>query len=134
MATLFELKEHLRNGGKIRRVSWKKGDWVRLVDSAFVDEDGLDYPSFPEYAFDTDWEVYEEPKKKFKITHTGLYKTRKGRKAFVSCEVKYPTLKAPFYGLVEGSLSTRWWAKDGKTLCDISEDEKEFDIVSEWED
>lgn len=81
-----------------------------------------------------EWEVYKEPKKKFEITHTGLYKTRKGRKAFVSCEVKYPiTLKAPFFGIVEGGLTTRWWTKTGKNLCEPFEDGKEFDIVAEWE-
>ena len=134
MATIIDLKEHLENGGKIRRPFWKEGEWIRIFNHAFVDNACVGFPFLPEDALYCDWEVYKEPKKKFEITRTGLYKTIKGRKAFVSCEVKYPTLKAPFYGLVEGSLSTRWWAKDGKTLCDISEDEKEFDIVSEWED
>ena len=128
MATLFELKEHLRNGGKIRRVSWKKGDWVRLVDSAFVDEDGLDYPSFPEYAFDTDWEVYKEPKKKFEITHTGMYKTRDGREAFVGT-IEKDTLY-PIKGFIEGDKNITCWAKNGKNWD--SENDAD-DIVSKKE-
>ena len=135
MTTITDLKEHLEKGGKIRRSGWQKGEYICLnddYDEDLIDEDKCYFCD--KQILSDDWEVYKEPKKKFEITHTGLYKTRKGRKAFVSCEVKYPTtLKAPFFGIVEGGLTTRWWTKTGKNLCEPFEDGKEFDIVSEWE-
>jgi hypothetical protein len=132
MATITDLMEYLDNGGKVRRPCWGKGINMILDNTGFYLSTGSRFSS--RQLFFDDWEVYKEPrKKKFKITHTGLYKTRNGRMALVSCEVKDPTLKAPFYGVVEGGLTTRWWTKSGKNVCEPYEDGKEFDIVSEWE-
>jgi hypothetical protein len=125
MATIFELKEHLKDGGKIKRYAWKEGKWIKLIGDTFVDDDGLEFPSFPSYAFDSDWEVYEEP---FKITHTGLYRSRDGRKAYISF---VNNDNGEFCGIVEGEMRSRFWYESGK-LWKNEEDPE--DIVAEWEE
>ena len=125
MATIAELKEHLENGGKIRRPYWEEGAFIKLIGNTFVGENGLEYPFSPEDALYCYWEVYEKP---FWITHTGLYKTRAGKKAYVSfisnddCE---------FYGVIDGEKRIMFWYKSGGIWKYGGAPE---DIVAEWED
>ena len=128
MATLFELKEHLRNGGKIKSASWVEGEWIKLIGNTFVDEDGSEYPFSPEDALYCDWEVYEEP---FKITHTGLYRTRNGRRAFVCFINPCNSDCFPILGVVEDQVRIMNWTRNGVLWTD---EENPKDIVSEWED
>ena len=127
MATLFELKAHLENGEKIRRPYWEEGAFIKLIGNTFVGENGLEYPFSPEDALYCYWEVYEEP---FKITHTGLYKTRDGRKVFVSFVDKGENPYATC-GVIEEGFTIKTWTRSGRFR--ISEENSE-DIVSEWED
>ena len=123
MATLFELKERLERGGKIRRPSWGKGAYVKL---ALVDEqEGYFYDK---QVFLDDWEVYEEPKKQFEITHTGLYKTRDGRMALVSF---IRNSDHGVFGVIDGENYSRCWDRSGENCAG---EENPEDIVSEWED
>ena len=55
MATIIDLKEHIENGGKIRRPCWDKDTYTRL-DNDVLKELLLD-----------DWEIYEEPKRRIKM-------------------------------------------------------------------
>ena len=127
MATILELKEHLEKGGKIRRPSWGKGTYVFLEHDEFTDFGGLFY-SNKELLLD-DWEVYGELKKKFEITHTGLYKTRGGREAFVGT-IENNALY-PIKGFIEGDKNITCWAKNGKNW---DSDNEADDIVSKKED
>lgn len=120
-----ELKEHLENGGKIRRPNWGKDNYVYLDDDELSEAGGLLYYSYKDLLLN-DWEAYGELKGKFKITHTGLYKTRDGRMAFVS-GVKSNTCM----GIVEAEEESRVWFKSGK-LWD--NEEHPVDIVSEWKE
>ena len=128
MATLFELKEHLKKGGKIKRAFWEEGEWIRLVEQSFVDEDGMNFPFLPVDAFDSDWEVYKEP---IKITHTGLYKTRDGRKVFISSVDPSANFTYVLFGVIEGERRNRIWSKKGELW---KNEESPEDIVSEWKD
>jgi len=128
MATILDLKEHLEKGGKIRRPSWGKSAYVFLEHDEFTDFGGFFY-SNRDLLLD-DWEVYgESKKKKFKITHAGLYKTRDGREAFVGT-VENNTLY-PIQGFIRGDKHITCWAKNGKNWD--SENDAD-DIVSKREE
>lgn len=127
MATLFELKEHLKKGGKIKRYSWEEGEWIKLIGNTFVDEDGVEFPFSPEDALYCSWEVYKEP---FKITHTGLYKTRDGRKVFISRIKRINSELCVASGVIENENIVRCWPTEGT----VEEDETALDIVAEWKD
>lgn len=122
MATIIDLKEHLENGGKIRRPFWKEGEWIRIFNHAFVDNACVGFPFLPEDALYCDWEVYREP---FEITHTGIYKTRGGRQVYISyIEIRF------VYGVFEGEINIQNWNVDGSLITGEKSDD---DIVSEWE-
>jgi hypothetical protein len=120
MATIIDLKEHIENGGKIRRPCWDKDIYIYLNDDYLIGVKGF-YYSKKELLLD-DWEVYEEP---FKITHTGLYKTRAGKKAFVSVVKKDGCV-----GIIEGNEGSIYWDKSGLYWDGNVNPE---DIVAEWE-
>ena len=121
MATIIELKEHLEHSGKIRRPSWGKGTYIKL---ALVDEQESYFCN--KQLLSDDWEVYEEP---FEITHTGIYKTRNGREAFVGT-IDNDTLY-PIKGFIAGNKDITCWAKNGKNW---DSDNEADDIVSKKED
>lgn len=123
MTTLFELKEHLKKGGKIKRYSWEEGEWIKLIGNTFVDEDGVEFPFSPTDALYCSWEVYKEP---FKITRTGLYKTRDGRKVFIS---RINNARCVASGVIENECIVRCWPSEGSV-----DDETASDIVAEWKD
>ena len=132
MATIIDLKEHLEKGGKIRRPCWEKGAFMKLEDD-FIKEGGLLgglgglLYSKKELLLD-DWEVYDDS---FKVTHTGLYKTRDGRKAFVSSIDPSTNFTYVLYGVIEGGRCSWTWTKKGEVL---ENEENPEDIVAEWED
>lgn len=123
MATLFDLKLHLKNDGKIKRHFWEEGAFIKLIGNTFVCEDGLEYPFSPEDALYCDWEVYDYS---FKITHTGIYKTRDGSKTYVSF-----VENRLVHGVFEGDFNIQNWGVDGSWITGKKSDK---DIVSEWED
>jgi hypothetical protein len=124
-----ELKEHLENGGKIRRPGWGKNAYVYLDDDGELSqEDGLLYYSNKDLLLD-DWEVYGKPKKKeFEITHTGLYKTRDGRMAFVSFVSNFDF---GIFGVIDGENLGSRWSENGKSW---NGEESPVDIVAEWKE
>lgn len=126
MATITELKEHLENGGKIRRPCWGKKAYIFLYDDELTEAGGLFY-SNKELLLD-DWVIYEDPKKKFEITHIGMYKTRDGREAFVGTLANNDLY--PIKGFIEGDKNTTCWAKNGKNW---DSDNEADDIVSKKE-
>ena len=66
-------------------------------------------------------------KKLLKITETGLYKTRDGRRVFIS------NIANNFCcaGLIEGQLEIQTWNTDG---INIVYGKSNYDIVSKWEE
>lgn len=78
---------------------------------------------------DAESESYFETEEPFEIKETGLYKTRDGKRAFVSYineDVKYCII-----GIVEGENAFLTWTVDGS--YHIGEENPE-DIVSKWEE
>ena len=73
---------------------------------------------------------YFEVEESFEIKETGLYKTRDGRKVFVSC-IDYE-LNAPVIGIIQGENDATCWYLSG----DYSEYNKnsDLDIIGKWED
>ena len=67
-------------------------------------------------------------KEHFEVTHTGLYKTRNGRKVFVSFIKKDGCI-----GVIEGEEEITFWDRRGLYLY-WDDEELPVDIVSEWED
>lgn len=123
MATIIDLKEHIENGGKIRRPCWDKDTYIYLDNDEFREGRCLFY-SNRELLLD-DWEVYGEP---FKITHTGLYKTRDGRMALVSF---IRNSDYGVFGVIDGENYSRCWDISGEFWTG---EENPEDIVAEWED
>lgn len=128
MATITELKEHLEKGGKIRRPCWGKGTYIYLDGDDTLTSQCEIYYCNKQLLLD-DWEVYEEPKKKkFEITHTGLYKTRDGRMAFVSFISNFDF---GIFGVIDGKYLGSRWTKSGKIWNGEKNPE---DIVAEWKE
>ena len=74
------------------------------------------------------YNYYFEETKSFKITETGLYKTRDGRKAFLSVVDNATSLAN---GIVEGVYDAYFWNLDGNLHDD---EQSSFDLVSRWEE
>lgn len=72
-----------------------------------------------------------ESKKHFKVSHTGLYKTRDGRKVFVSSIDPSANFTYILFGVIEGERRNRIWSKKGELW---KNEESPEDIVAEWED
>lgn len=66
---------------------------------------------------------FEEPEE-FKITETGVYKTKDGRRAFI-CQVKEHAV----FGVIEGTFALIRWNPDGTTYTEDFISEKSY-IVS----
>ena len=77
-----------------------------------------------------DWVIYGELKKPFEVSHTGLYKTRDGRKAFVSYIDQHSSTYA-ICGIIVGERNSNLWTRSGRTW---TVEETPEDIVAEWED
>lgn len=60
----------------------------------------------------------------FKITETGVYKTKDGRRAFI-CEVREHIV----FGMIEGISALIRWSPDGMAYMEDVKDEKDY-IVS----
>lgn len=73
---------------------------------------------------DTDDFYFEGADDSFKITETGLYKTRDGRRAFI-CQVKEHIV----FGVIEGTSEWIRWSPDGMAYMEDVKDEKDY-IVS----
>lgn len=69
-------------------------------------------------------------RERFMITETGLYKTRDGRKVYVSSILHSATFKV--IGLIEGDTETDSWTQYGSNLSDEEEEHPE-DIVAKWD-
>lgn len=67
-------------------------------------------------------------KDEFKITKSGLYRTKDGRKVFISC-----LQNDIAYGIVECFAVSDEWNLDGTFIGDGVKDSV-YDIISEWED
>lgn len=63
MATLFDLKDEILKGAKIRVPYWDAGDYItyKSVGCKFVTENGEDYDIETEILFSNEWELYQEP-------------------------------------------------------------------------
>lgn len=80
-------------------------------------------PENPDYYFNCPDE--------FKITKTGLYRTRDGRKVFVSyIDEDDDDCDYHIEGIIEGSTEAASWTKEGRYIC-VKENHCK-DIVGEW--
>lgn len=58
------------------------------------------------------------------------YRTRDGRKAFISCKIFDDEF--PFLGIVTDCASTETWLENGK--FNVYQQENQLDLISEWTD
>ena len=127
---IHELKEHLENGGRIRRPCWGKNAYLFLEDDELTEGGGICgglFYSNKELLLD-DWVIYGELDK---VTHTGSYRTRDGRKAFISSIVPDKDFTYTLFGVIDGERRSRTWTEKGELLEGELYPE---DIVAEWED
>ena len=75
------------------------------------------------------YDFYFETEEPFEIKEAGLYKTRDGRKVFVSCIIDgdFPVVR----GIIQGEEKTTSWYLSGEYEQCFKNDE---DIISKWED
>lgn len=124
--TLKEICDKLSRGGIIsfgdgyRKIKVEKG----TIHIIFGDDSNYDtrIPLDKEFYFEC------EP---FQIKETGIYKTRSGKKAFVSFikingENNYPC------GVIDGDDSMFEWKENG--YYSIEGEPTEYDIIGKWED
>lgn len=123
MSTIAELKEHLKKGGKIKRLFWEKGKYVTadLDEEALVDEDG--YPFYDLDLLCSDWSVYGEP---ITVKHKGFYKTRCGKTAYIGVADCVAAR-----GVIDGDKHDKLWFKNGRFIEGLDSPE---DIMEELED
>lgn len=129
MADIIQAAKWLEEGNRIARKIWKDdGDGYHIYRNKYgvIFESSADkeYPfrKLEELMWD-DWEIYEEP---FEITETGMYKTKEGARAFISC------IERGFVvGIIDRATNTSSWYNDGTIICGACES---FNIVSKWED
>lgn len=123
-----EIIERLQNGEELksdrRTVKLIKGMLCGIEKESVQINAGATIDEVDDYYFEC--VTYEEP---FKITEVGLYKTRDGRKVFIS--FIHDTCAYNCIGLVEGNNNTAHWKDDGKFF---TRGPCEMDIVSKWEE
>ncbi len=116
-------------GKKVRNIEWPACQFIYENDDyTIIDQNGIEcnfYIFSPQGA--DSWEVVEEPE--FKITETGLYKTRDGRKAFVH----YFDYDGDVRGVVARNPATMYWTVHGLCANGYVYTEED-DIVSKWVD
>lgn len=124
-----EVVRRLKNGEKV----YIKGDgdfYYKMIDGVICEYDGniVDIGcSILINATNRDLLYFEtEDKKPFQITHTGLYKTRDGRKAFIKF------IGGMANGVIEGQDGYNAWSLQGWHYDLSCKDD--VDIVSEWSD
>lgn len=78
--------------------------------------------------FDNDG-FYFETEEPFEIKEAGLYKTRDGRKVFVSDISKNPNRIYKISGIIEGDALSSNWTVYGSETMGVGND-----IISKWED
>lgn len=62
MTTLFELKDKILNGYKIRLPHWNKNEYIfyKPIGNKFVTENDEDYDIETEFLFSDKWEIYKK--------------------------------------------------------------------------
>lgn len=120
-----EVIKRLKNGEFVKCESSDKVFY--MIDGILVNEDSEKTitvcPCF-EVSEQVDY-LYFEEEEPFEITQTGFYRTRDGRKVYVSDVENYA------YGVVDGERRIRNWSLEGRWAVTSLDD---IDIVAKWED
>ena len=124
--TLEEICDKLSRGGiigfgdKYRKIKVEKGT-IRIIFG-----DGSSYDT--KIPLDKEFYFECEP---FEIKETGIYKTRDGKKAFVSF-IKTNGKNKNICGVIDGDDSIFDWKENG--YYSIEGEPTEYDIIGKWED
>ena len=123
--TLEEIIKRLKNG-EIVKVENSK-EYFKMIDGVvcrFFDYGNIGISSV---LFTEPDDVYFETEEPFEIKEAGLYKTRDGRKVFVS-----KIYDDYILGLVDGDKELMSWNLNGFVFNDEREDNQ--NIIGKWED
>lgn len=124
-----EVIKRLKNGEviHIEKNSYK----IKMIDGMIVEklEDCTVFGI--SFTVDSTNDFYFEEEEPFEITQLGFYKTRDGRKAYISYIDKNIVDRENVFGIIEGEPSPRRWFKYGR--YDTNEKTK-YDIIDKWED
>ena len=134
-----EIIKRLKNGEIIRND--EDGDIIKYYDGVIysVYEDGtcginefFTTDLCLSYYFETDEKPKEKTEEHFEIKGRGLYKTRDGRKAFVSNIYIDDDGDDEVLGIIDGEEELMCWELDGFRMD--RKKPNEVDIISKWED
>ena len=124
--SLEETIRRLKNGEVVKIENSK--DYIKMVEGVickfYNDSEDIGIGAV---FYKNPSDVYFETKDPFKIKETGLYKSERGKRIFISKIYKKENIAA---GVFENSTGTRTWKLDGE---EITSGIKE-NIISKWED
>lgn len=121
-----EIIKRLKNG-EIIKFDGNNAVYIKMIDGIICRFYG-DFYFIINGGFDNDG-FYFETEEPFEIKEAGLYKTRDGKKVFVSC-ITNECLQ-PVTGVIQGENNTTSWYLSGEYE---QADESPYDIISKWED
>lgn len=122
MAYLEELLPEFRKGAKIRRKSWRNGNYIYLTASTIKCFYGMETLIIRDDILSNDWELYQED---INIEVGECYRTKNGGKAFISSKLSEDSFK----GTLKGAYTMYHWDKKGN-----HESSRDLDIVDKWSD
>ena len=118
-----EVIQALRDGKKIRRLSWSPGRFLISKDGDITDEDDDNY-EFDDLILDDNWDITKEKVKKYQV----LFKNRSGD--FSLSGAKYPTIRD--FNNENCHCNTRFSNSDSRICLKgielVKETEEEFDV------
>ena len=119
-----EIIKRLKNGEVFK--SRLRSDEIKLVDGVlFMKKEDGSVIINPRFEITSD--LYFETEEPFEIKEAGFYKTRDGRKVFVS-----KIYDDCIIGLIDGEEELQNWNLNGFVFNDKREENQ--DIISKWED
>lgn len=125
---LEEVIKRLKNGEIVKHKNYKY--IIKMIDNVIVLIDEEDVIIGDSLVIDNENDYYFEENESFKITETGLYKTRNGRKAFVFKIDKDVDDAYPVNYVIKNEDYTLSASKQGRNVADH---ETAMDIVAKWE-
>lgn len=127
--TLEEIIKRLKNE-EVIYFDLAKQVHIKMIDGIICKFFGAKDVEINHFFSMTDSSYYFETEEPFEIKETGLYKTRSGRKVFVSDISKKPNRIYKISGIIEGdALSSNWPVYGSETMGVVSND-----IISKWEE
>lgn len=122
--TSEEIIKRLKDGEIVKRQLGDNELIFKMIDGIIVMEEAGQRTIGEAIYVDEIEDYYVEEEEKFEIKEIGVYKTRNGRKVFISKVEWYA------FGVIEGTTEIHDWYVSGQYA---SCKQHEMDIVSKWE-